>query len=573
MDDNGHFQTHFTIIKAIGNLSHITSPAKYAARIGQAFSETPFTVPLIENDIYVSELPDVKSADGSRVFSDGVGTISYSAVQSIWSSVPKRKGNATCFQIRFGGSKDMLALNSQLPGSLIQLRPSMTKFDSDDIKDLEICDMGTKPIPLVLNRQMIKILEDMGVSDKWFFRLQTEEIEHLRNITASAFTIARFFRHHNIGSPIGLHRIYHQSRHLGLDYKNEPFLCAVVEAVILRELRLLKHKARIPVKKGITLFGIMDETGFLKENEVYVTFDTMDGRHLPPPRQGRIVVTRSPALHNGDIQFATNVVPPAVHPLRSHRNCIVFSQKGERDLPSQLSGGDLDGDLYNIIWDPEATPLQVFKPADYPRVDPLNIGRSVTAEDMADFFVEFMKTDHLGVIATRHMVFADQEPEGTCHPNCKKIAELHSTAVDFSKTGIPASMNELPRGNSFRPDLYVSLLSQNQANRSSMAPGPQTRIYNKSEIDLDEYIYHTAFDEDEDSEPRRKYYRSDKVLGKLYRAVDERKIWHEDVKLRPTTSDGSFWKGFIDAATRKCEAIGPIKWTHQAESAECIKKA
>ena len=455
MDDNGNFQTHFSIIKAIGNLSHITCPARHAARIGQAFSDTPFTVPITENEIFVSETPDVKSADGSRVFSDGVGSISYDAVECIWETIPDRKTEPTCFQIRFGGSKGMLALDTTLPGSLIQLRPSMTKFESEDIHDLEICDMGTKPIPLVLNRQIIKILEDMGVSETWFFKLQTAELENLRSITASAFTIARFLKHHNIGDSAALHRIYRQSRNMDIDYKKDPFLRSIVEAVILRELRLLKHKARIPVKKGITLFGVTDETGFLEEHEVYVTYDTMNGRHLPPPGRGPIIVTRSPALHDGDIQCAYNSIPPKNHPLRSHRNCIVFSQKGERDLPSQLSGGDLDGDLYNIIWDPEATPQQLFEPANYPRVEPMSIGRPVKTEDMANFFVDFMRTDHLGVIATRHMILADQEQEGTRHPDCRKLAGFHSTAVDFSKTGIPVKMEDLPRGNGFRPDLYA----------------------------------------------------------------------------------------------------------------------
>jgi hypothetical protein len=183
----------------------------------------------------------------------------------------------------------------------------------------------------------------------------------------------------------------------------------------------------------------------------------MKGRHLPPPGPGRLLVARSPALYDGDIQFAYNVIPPKGHPLKSHRNCVVFSGKGQRDLPSQLSGGDLDGDLYNIIWDPEVQPTRTFEPADYPRVDPVNIGRTVEVDDMADFFVDFMRTDHLGVIATRHMILADQVDEGTSHPDCKKLAELHSTAVDFSKTGIAVKLEELPKANNYRPDLYATL--------------------------------------------------------------------------------------------------------------------
>jgi hypothetical protein len=329
----------------------------------------------------------------------------------------------------------------------------MVKFKSEDMRDLEICDMASNPIPLVLNRQMIKILEDMEVPDDWFFKLQNTELTRLRGITANTDNTASFLKAQNIGGSIRLHKLFRQCDLLRIDYRKEAFLRAVVEAVVLRELRQLKHKARIPVMKGITLFGIMDETGFLKENQVYVTFDAMKGRYPAPPRPGGLLVTRSPALYDGDIQFAHNVLPPRDHPLIEHRNCIVFSQKGNRDLPSQLSGGDLDGDLYNVIWDIGASPIQTFEPADYPRVKPINIGRTVTVDDMANFFVDFMKTDHLGVIATRHLILADQMIAGTHHPDCKKLAQLHSTAVDFSKTGIAVKMEELPRANSYRPDL------------------------------------------------------------------------------------------------------------------------
>jgi hypothetical protein len=112
-----------------------------------------------------------------------------------------------------------------------------------------------------------------------------------------------------------------------------------------------------------------------------------------------------------------NRLPPLGHPLRSLRNCIVFSQKGKRDLPSQLSGGDLDGDIYNVIWDCEAVDRvdRIFAPAEYPRVKPKTVNREVTREDMTEFFVEFMKTDKLGMIAVRHMILADQMDAGTVH--------------------------------------------------------------------------------------------------------------------------------------------------------------
>ena len=68
----------------------------------------------------------------------------------------------------------------------------------------------------------------------------------------------------------------------------------------------------------------------------------------------------------------------------------------------------------------------------------MDIGRAVATDDMTKFFVDFMQNDQLGRIATAHQVFADEE-EGTLSRRCQQLAELHSIAVDFSKTGIKVS--------------------------------------------------------------------------------------------------------------------------------------
>ncbi|KAL2863858.1 RNA dependent RNA polymerase [Aspergillus lucknowensis] len=455
----------------------------------------------------------------------------------------------------------MLGVDSRLKGSQIRVRPSMIKFESTDLRDLEICDVASKPIPLVLNRQVIKILEDMGVPDRWFSKLQGLRVDQLRTATATTKNTAKFLRGQDVAECIKLYRFFLLIDHLQLNYKEVPFLRAVVEAMVLRELRLLKHKARIPVKNGITLYGIMDETGFLKENEVYVTYDTIENRFAAPPGHCRLLVTRSPALHDGDIQYVYNARPPKGHALTKHKNCIVFSQKGRRDLPSQLSGGDLDGDLYNIIWDPEARPTQVFAPADYPRVAPIDIGRPVTKEDMADFFIDFMQSDRLGVIAAKHMILADQMELGTSHSDCKKLAQLHSSAVDFSKTGVPVKLGEMPSMNRYRPDF--------------LAPGPLAYVHDKKEIVLEPYYIRPNPNEDEDSGPVHKYYRSEKILGKLYRAIDEHKIWSAEIRTTPQQPNPAlFWEKLIDSLTARCLAIDPhVKWQHHVETARQIRSS
>jgi hypothetical protein len=231
---------------------------------------------------------------------------------------------------------------------------------------------------------------------------------------------------------------------MGVKWAADRFLRVAVETTALLELRQLKYRSRIPIPApaGYTLYGIMDETGVLREGEIFCIVDVP--AYMPGGGTGkkvltapRVTITRPPPLHPGDVQIAAAVAVPADSPLMALSNCVCFSQHGARDLPSMLSGGDLDGDLYNVIFDPKLLLQRTEEAADYPRLAPRDIGRAVTRDDLTDFFIDFMENDRLGYIAILHLALADQHPEGTLHPDCVKLADLHSTAVDFAKTGIP----------------------------------------------------------------------------------------------------------------------------------------
>ncbi|KAI3323950.1 RdRP-domain-containing protein [Xylariaceae sp. AK1471] len=564
VDDNKQLRSYITVIKELGDFQGIRSPARCAARIGQAFSETPIAVNLKAHNTTIEFIPDVKSQDGSRVFSDGVGTISRNLMEAIQDNMPQRSSTATCFQIRWAGAKGMLSLDDTLEGMVMRVRESMTKFRSDDTQNLEICDVANKPIPLVLNRQMIKILEDMRVPNSWFIKAQNQELDRLRKITASTDNTVIFLRRQKIAEQMRFSQFIRRLHKLGFDYKKDAFLCSIVEAVVLREVRLLKHKARIPVEHGVTLFGIMDEFGYLGDEEVFITFDKQQGHVYPDLHDRFVIVTRSPALHPGDIQIRRAIVPPQGHPLRSLSNCIVFSQKGSRDLPSQLSGGDLDGDIYNVIWDPIAVDgceLE-FAPADYPRVLPLDIGRNVEARDMTEFFVKFMATDQLGLIAIKHIIFADIHQAGTVHDECQLLAEMHSTAVDYSKTGIPVKMEKMSslKRTMYRPDF--------------LAPAPLANIVDKTEIRFEAPIAPSAEgDEDDDTGPRHRFYKSDKILGELYRAIDEKKIWKDDIHLTVNRFSPSLWDEILVHIGRQCEDLGDFNWRRALGEARSIRQA
>ncbi|KAF2500834.1 RNA-directed RNA polymerase [Lophium mytilinum] len=554
------------VIKGLGNFTTFRSPAKCAARIGQAFSDTLTSVTLPDGAWY--EDADVER--NGRVFSDGCGTISKKLLKRVWLKYAVGKSlKPTIIQIRMAGVKGVVSLDSRLDGDEICTRPSMEKFHEATSHDIELCGGSFSPLPLHLNRQFIKILEDLQVPAEAFLELQEQVVRQLRQVTLHTLNASIFLEWAHIGQAAKTASLLKRMHTLGLEFQQDKFLTDTIEIAVLSRLREIKHRARIPVEKGHTLYGIMDETGYLKEGQVYVATEKMkDGK---PQRSAviekQVVITRAPALHPGDMQLVEAIDVPSNSPLKNLYNCVVFSQWGERDLPSQLSGGDLDGDLFQVIYEPRLIPKVTAEPADYPRQEPVDIGRKVEAKDMTDFFIKFMETDQLGRISTLHQILADKHTTngrpGTFHPECINLAEMASTAVDFSKTGIPVDLSKLPRGdNGIRPDF--------------MATGPRVFVESKGAVLED------ADEDDEEIDPVRaldpdqrkfRYYESDNVLGRLYRAIDEAKFFEQMQKdsrtMKAKDPKNSLMEKLLQHVKR--EAAG-LQYAQYAELARTLRE-
>lgn len=328
----------------------------------------------------------------------------------------------------------MISLNTSLAGEQLQLRESMIKFQTSSLADIEVCGTNARPLRCKLNRQVIKILEDLDIESNVFEDLQNQAVKQLKESTMSQASAVEFIISCLGGTATGLDDLLFCLAEINFDVTGDTFLRDILGALLQVELSDLKYRSRIPVPKGITLYGLSDDSEVLEEGQIFVTFGNAGDEQCI--LTGKVAVSRSPALHSGDIQVATAVEPPADSHLRTLTNCIVFSQKGDRDLPSMLGGGDLDGDLYNILYDERLVPNATYPPAEYPTVQPKTINRAVTLKDVAEFFVDFMQNDQLGRIANLHQVFADLLPEGTKSSKCLQLAHLHSIAVEFSKTGI-----------------------------------------------------------------------------------------------------------------------------------------
>lgn len=467
-------------------------PRRFAARQGQAFSATVRSIAVDKSQIL--NVCDTECQSKKYIFSDGVGIIASDMAATVAKAVHVRPHGhvPSAFQIRLGGAKGMLTVidSSILARSVgsrakVLLRESMRKFESTHTT-LEIVGIA-KRIPFYLNRQIISLLSEHGVPDDIFLLLQNNFIQDLdQSFSLNGLHAALRILYTCGGFDAG-HKMAGRSASLnamtffqnGLNCVNCEHLFNVMNAFRNRLLKDLKNRARIAIDpdRAVCAIGVMDEFGVLEEREIFCQF-----KHPVSGEKkiitGLVVVGRSPCLHPGDIQLVTAVDKPSLHGLV---DVVVFPSRGPRPIPSMLGGGDLDGDIFFCITDHRLLPPDIGRvdPMQYEAPAPNKLDRPVKWQDVASFFVNYIKNDRLGQIANAHVVAADREPAGIFSEKCLMLAELHSCAVDFAKSGVPATVPRelLP---SQTTDSYPDFLGKH----------------------------------------RKVSYPSTKVLGKLYRACD-----------------------------------------------------
>ena len=275
-------------------------------------------------------------------------------------------------QFRLGGAKGVVVQDPNLEGKVICLRPSQTKFDGLDNLTFDIQSTSSRPRPVYLNRPLIMLLEHLGVVPDVITNLQSSSIREVQSIQTSLIQATKVFLQHNLGTSYHLPSLFNNiSKYLGLDISDHPnslhhhLMEKVLYCAATHALREIKYRAHILVPGSVTLLGVSDEYDCLAEGEIYATvYD--ERKKTEWFVEGKVLITRSPQVHPGDVQFVTAVRRPELNHLK---NVVVFScrwfaslyrngdnadslcHRGKRSLQSCLGGGDIDGDEYNIIID------------------------------------------------------------------------------------------------------------------------------------------------------------------------------------------------------------------------------
>ncbi|OCH86893.1 RdRP-domain-containing protein [Obba rivulosa] len=463
----------------------IKQPSKYAARMAQAFTATDPSVSITRDQWEL--MPELGEAP--YLYTDGVGTISPELGDKIWEALcaaapeGQRRGvRPSAYQIRFLGFKGMVAVDEQLKGIRMRLRPSMNKFTSRDEAEakIEIARSFDYPGTCYLNRPLVTVLEDRGVEKEAFLKLQERTKAEIYTATDTILQAINVLKANSLGNSFKLSFIFQGLKTIGMGMPHErhvqvledPFFDRLLQYAQNYILRGIKHDARIPIPDSYLLVGVADE-GPAYEAEGYKNVYTLPEGHIfacvqhpddPEPTylRGSVAITRSPTIHPGDVQQVTAIGKPPDDQLcffRNLKNVVVlpsagsYGHTGPRSLASCLGGGDLDGDLYQVIKYSPLLPTEHATAGSYESAGTRTLDRDSTVDDIIDFIVEYIDSDVLGLLSDRHLTIADQSKEGTSDRDCIELARLCSQAVDYPKNGVPVDKAAAPRTLiSYRPD-------------------------------------------------------------------------------------------------------------------------
>ncbi|KAK0202178.1 RNA dependent RNA polymerase-domain-containing protein [Desarmillaria ectypa] len=436
--------TVHTLKAELGDLSTVYREygyGKYAARLGLSFSST---VPALEvglEDRYL--LDDLRADDGSDC-SDGCGMIRDSFAKQVCSTIGVSED--TCvFQIRLGGIKGLFVryrdeVFDQIcggSGAKVAYRRSMFKYEDGPLM-LEIQNVNCPPRSARLNIQFIVLLMTLGIPSKVFESLLRKQLDDLEQIMVNRQKAIDCVDGEldSEGNDFDQEcKCLYEMLLAGFDL-SEGHLACLLKQFQKRSLDALRMKLHIHVKDSAYLYGVVDELGILEEGHVYINLPYQGG-----PQVGTFLVGRNPAYSPGDLRRleAVNVLE-----LSHLTNCIVFAGKGRYSEPSQMSGGDLDGDRYLILKDADLIPdpEQIRPPKMKSDPTPSNDASSRAYSDLSQMnrdavkvFMNLRGNRLLGQMALAWMRQVGKTEELADQSYCTSLVPLVEKVLDIAKTG------------------------------------------------------------------------------------------------------------------------------------------
>ena len=527
------------VLEEMGDFKNEHNKYKNASRRGQcASSTTPINFLEKENII---EIPDIKSSNGKYIYTDGIGTISIDLALKCVEKVGNNKFSyCSAFQIRLKGIKGVVAVDPKLGNKdIICIRPSMKKYESEN-NELGIIKASGYSTGY-LNRQIIALLSGLGVKNSIFISMIKVSLKEyqtiLKYIRNKNLDLCSYFRaNKDVYNEVLSKCFYFKSLVDYYLYKkpprgltNEPFIQKILLNCLSLKIRELKSKGKIIDKQSASLMGVIDETGTLKHNEVFVRIIKPFSRKEEQDfvLEGEVYITKNPCLHPGDIKILKAVNNEKIYNNLCHMiNVVVFSaledENDKRPIQNQISGGDLDGDIYYVSWNKDiidgiikrnVAPQEDPK---YPLNNPINrpeenitgiingnsnsniiLEKTISMNDVILSHINTMKNDLVPLISNLYLAHADNDlVHGPFNEKCRMLSDLFIIAIDSQKNGKFISQDIL-REKNLLLQIYPDFLETDSYNsyKSPGILGILYRLCNEKEFlnEFDYYEYQNSF--------------------------------------------------------------------------------
>lgn len=352
--------------------------------------------------------------------------------------------------------------------------------------DLRIVSTAGDGRPSLFIPSALKAFEDSDALTDEIIKVYEKTYHHLTNVTSRGldklWQILRL--------PIDSVRTGMESRHVFLRLavtlrRNDILPKDYDKSFLMLYLRRLAQKAHdkdlfnIPIPGSYSLLGLTDDYQILDPKDPNEVFVRARGRTISGP----VLIYRDPIIHIGDVQKANAVGEEQVRErieartnswleyphldrkleaLLAMNNVIFFSQMDNPPLPNKLSGGDLDGDRFEVLtkscqfW---GEAYQISQPDSYiddtggpmnqghirrhPAEAAANFGNDILPykaepfdiKQLAHFIGQYIRNDCFAELQDRLLALADQKQGGMRNPDVKDLAKWLSQAVDYAKNG------------------------------------------------------------------------------------------------------------------------------------------
>jgi hypothetical protein len=365
---------------------------KLFSRIQLGLSKT-FPAIVFEGQQIRHHPEDILSPIG-KVMNDGIGRMSRSVARKIRDALGL--GDIpSAIQGRMGSAKGMWLMDIADAGDAdwIETYPSQRKWDCDYAdphhRTLEVRSVASELKSAGLNLQFLPVLEDRAKDRKRMRqaignRLTNDLEKQFENQKAALKRPLQFrqwvgensnnradrVRHGQVpflgGLPESKAEILTFLLSSGFDPKSQRYLQDLAWEMQKTKCDTLRTKLNIRVGRSAYIYMVIDFWGVLEEDEVHVGFsskfrDEADDVSYTLLADCDVLVARSPAHFVSDVQKVRAVFKPELHALK---DVIVFPAKGNIALADKLSGGDYDGDMAWVCWDPDI--VDNFVNADVP---------------------------------------------------------------------------------------------------------------------------------------------------------------------------------------------------------------